>query len=142
MSENESKDKEINEEIEHEEMEEGEQEEIEEGENKNKDIISLDEKDEKQLKNQKSKKNRINKNKKINEFDSDNSDIKIDIDYKKYCLFYQEENGDIYYLDPLTMEILLSEYEDYNSLPTEIEGIILDISMNQVTSEFKSKYEY
>jgi hypothetical protein len=40
------------------------------------------------------------------------------------------------------MEILLSEYEDYNSLPTEIEGIILDISMNQVTSEFKSKYEY
>ena len=53
MSENESKDKEINEEIEHEEMEEGEQEEIEEGENKNKDIINLDEKDEKQLKNQK-----------------------------------------------------------------------------------------
>ena len=92
--------------------------------------------------NKNNEKNRINKNKKINEFDSDNSDIKIDIDYKKYCLFYQEENGDIYYLDPLTMEILLSEYEDYNSLPTEIEGIILDISMNQVTSEFKSKYEY
>ncbi len=92
--------------------------------------------------NKNNEKNRINKNKNINEFDSDNSDIKIDIDYKKYCLFYQEENGDIYYLDPLTMEILLSEYEDYNSLPTEIEGIILDISMNQVTSEFKSKYEY
>jgi len=92
--------------------------------------------------NKNNEKNRINKNKKINEFDSDNSDIKIDIDYKKYCLFYQEENGDIYYLDPLTMEILLSEYEDYNSLPTEIEGTILDISMNQVTSEFKSKYEY
>ena len=92
--------------------------------------------------NKNNEKNRINKNKKINEFDSDNSDIKIDIDYKKYCLFYQEENGDIYYLDPLTMEILLSEYEDYNYLPIEIEGIILDISMNQVTSEFKSKYEY
>ena len=48
MNENESKDKDINDEIEQEEMEEGEQEEIEEGENKNKDIISLDEKDENQ----------------------------------------------------------------------------------------------
>ena len=54
----------------------------------------------------------------------------------KYDIKPKEENKNI------TMEILLSEYEDYNSLPTEIEGIILDISMNQVTSEFKSKYEY
>ena len=68
--------------------------------------------------------------------------MKIDIDYKKYCLFYQEENGDIYYLDPLIMEILLSEYGDYNSLPTEIEGTILDLTMIQVTPEFKSKYKY
>ena len=40
------------------------------------------------------------------------------------------------------MEILLSEYGDYNSLPTDIEGNILDISMTQVTGELKSKYKY
>ena len=71
MSENESKDKNINDEIEQEEMEEGEQEEIEEGENKNKDIISLDEKDENQLKNRKSKKNK--KEKSINKNSKDDS---------------------------------------------------------------------
>ena len=80
----------------------------------------------------------------INDFNSneDKDDTNINIDYKKYSLFYQEENGDIYYLAPLIMEILLYEYGDYNSLPTEIEGNILDISMNQVTPEFKSKYNY
>ena len=85
-----------------------------------------------------------NYKKNINEENSseESDDLKIDIDYKKYSLFYQEENGDIYYLDPLIMEILLSEYGDYNSLPTEIEGNILDISMFQVTPEFKSKYKY
>ena len=40
------------------------------------------------------------------------------------------------------MEILLYEYGDYNSLPTEIEGKIVDISMTQVTPEFKSNYKY
>ena len=40
------------------------------------------------------------------------------------------------------MDILLSEYGDYNSLPTEIEGNILEISMIQVTGELKSKYKY
>ena len=40
------------------------------------------------------------------------------------------------------MDILLSEYGYYNSLPTEIEGNILDISMFQVTGELKSKYKY
>ena len=74
---------------------------------------------------------------------SENSDdLKVDINYKQYSLFYQEEKGDIYYLDSLMMEILLSEYGDYNSLPTEIEGNILDISMIQVTPEFKTKYKY
>ena len=74
---------------------------------------------------------------------SENSDdLKVDINYKKYSLFYQEEKGDIYFLDPLMMEILLSEYGDYNSLPTEIEGNILDISMIQVNPEFKTKYKY
>ena len=73
---------------------------------------------------------------------NNNDDSKLDIDYKQYNLFYQEENGDIYYLEPLIMDILLSEYGDYNSLPTEIEGNILDISMFQVTGELKSKYKY
>ena len=73
---------------------------------------------------------------------NNNDDSKLDIDYKQYNLFYQEENGDIYYLEPLIMDILLSEYGDYNSLPTEIEGNILDISMFQVTGELKTKYKY
>jgi len=80
--------------------------------------------------------------KNINEENNSEDDIKVDIDYKQYCLFYQEEKGDIFYLDPLIMEILLYEYGDYNSLPTEIEGNILDISMTQVTGELKSKYKY
>ena len=100
----------------------------------------------KQKEKKESSKNKYSKSnsKNINrEFSSDDSDdSKIDIDYKKYCLFYQEEKGDIYYLDPLIMEILLSEYGDYNSLPTDIEGNILDISMTQVTGELKSKYKY
>ena len=80
----------------------------------------------------------------INEENSseEEEDIKIDIDYKKYCLFYQEEKGDIFYLDPLIMKILLYEYGDYNSLPTEIEGQIIDMSMTQVTPEFKANYKY
>ena len=74
-----------------------------------------------------------------NENNKDNGDI----DYKKYFLFYQEEKGDIYYLHPFLMEILLTEYEeDYNSLPIEIEGNILDIEMNQVTPKLKSEYKY
>jgi hypothetical protein len=73
---------------------------------------------------------------------NNNDDSKLDIEYKQYNLFYQEENGDIYYLEPLIMDILLSEYGDYNSLPTEIEGNILDISMFQVTGELKTKYKY
>ena len=82
-------------------------------------------------------------NKETSDDNNDNNDdSKIDINYKKYSLFYQEENGDIYYLDPLIMDILLSEYGDYNSLPTEIEGNILDITMVQVTGELKSKYKY
>ena len=72
---------------------------------------------------------------------NDNSD-EGDIDYKKYFLFYQEEKGDIYYLHPFIMEILLDEYEDYNSLPVEIEGKILDIEINQVTQKLKSEYKY
>ena len=74
---------------------------------------------------------------------SDNEDdTNLDIDYKKYFLFYQEEKGDIYYLDPFIMEILLTEYEDYNSLPVELEGDILDIKMTQVTAKLKSEYKY
>ena len=40
------------------------------------------------------------------------------------------------------MKILLYEYGDYNSLPTEIEGQIIDMSMTQVTPEFKANYKY
>ena len=65
-----------------------------------------------------------------------------EINYKKYYLFYQEEEGDIYYLDPFIMDILLTEYGDYNNLPVEISGNILDVNMKQITQNIKSNYPY
>ena len=65
-----------------------------------------------------------------------------DINYKKYYLFYQEENGNDYYLDPFIIEILLTEYGGYENIPVEISGEILDIKMNQVTASFKKSYPY
>ena len=64
------------------------------------------------------------------------------INYKKYYLFYQEEEGDIYYLDPFIMDILLTEYGDYSNLPVEISGNILDVNMKQITQNIKSTYPY
>ena len=61
-----------------------------------------------------------------------------EINYNNYFLFYQEEEGDIYYLDPFIMNILLTEYGDYNNLPVEISGNIIDFEMKQVTPYFKS----
>ena len=65
-----------------------------------------------------------------------------EINYKKYFLFYQEEEGDIYYLHPLIMDILLTEYGDYSNLPVVISGNILDFEMKQVTPYIKSNYPY
>ena len=84
----------------------------------------------------------LDKDDDLEDFNSSEDNIDVDINYKKYYLFYQEEKGDIYYLDPFIMEILLTEYGDYNSLPVEIEGKILDIRMNQVTPSLKSEYKY
>ena len=81
----------------------------------------------------------LNKNNnKKNIDDEDDSEI----NYNKYYLLYQEENGDIYYLDPFIMDILLTEYGDYNSLPVELEGDILDMNMIQVTQNLKHEYKY
>ena len=63
-----------------------------------------------------------------------------DINYNKYYLFYQE--GDIYYLHPFIMDILLTEYGDYSNLPVEISGNILDFEMKQITPYIKSNYSY
>ena len=65
-----------------------------------------------------------------------------EINYKKYFLFYQEQEGDIYYLHPFIMNILLSEYGDYSNLPVVISGNILDVEMKQVTPYIKSNYPY
>ena len=65
-----------------------------------------------------------------------------EINYKKYFLFYQEEEGDIYYLHPFIMDILLTEYGDYSNLPVVISGNILDFEMKQVTPYIKSNYPY
>ena len=82
-------------------------------------------------------------NNKDNDYNKkEDNQVDTEIDYKKYYLFYQEEKGDIYYLDPFIMDILLDEYGDYNSLPVEIEGKILDIKMDQVTSKMKNEYNY
>ena len=93
-------------------------------------------------KNISSSSSNIDKDDDLDDFNSSEDNIDVDINYKKYYLFYQEEKGDIYYLDPFIMEILLTEYGDYNSLPVEIEGKILDIQMNQVTPNLKSEYKY
>jgi hypothetical protein len=42
------------------------------------------------------------------------------IDLKSFLYFYQENNGDIYYLHPIDYTILLAEYENEEHLPTEI----------------------
>ena len=65
-----------------------------------------------------------------------------EINYKNYFLFYQEEEGDIYYLDPFIMDILLAEYGDYSNLPVVISGNILDVNMKQITTNIKSNYPY
>ena len=103
------------------------------------------------------------KNNNKNKFDIDNNNINIinnniennninninikkeeegEINYKKYYLFYQEEEGDIYYLDPFIMDILLTEYGDYSNLPVEISGNILDVNMKQITPNIKANYPY
>ncbi len=64
------------------------------------------------------------------------------IDYSKYYFFYQENFGDIYFLYPYQMNILLFEYGCYENLPIYIGGIILDIEMSQITPFLKSKYHY
>ena len=79
-------------------------------------------------------KNVININDTINDED--------EINYNKYFLFYQEEEGDIYYLDPFIMNILLAEYGDYSNLPVVISGNILDVNMKQITPNIKSNYPY
>jgi len=84
--------------------------------------------------------NNIENNNNINNVNIKNEEEEIN--YKKYYLFYQEEEGDIYYLDPFIMDILLTEYGDYSNLPVEISGNILDVNMKQITSNIKSNYPY
>ena len=86
--------------------------------------------------------NNDNINKTANVNNTNNNNIIIneeEINYKNYYLFYQEEEGDIYYLDPFIMDILLAEYGDYGNLPVEISGNILDV---QITQNIKSNYPY
>ena len=93
--------------------------------------------------------NKFNINNNENKINIDNINNNInnvpkeeEINYKNYFLFYQEEEGDIYYLDPFIMDILLSEYGDYSNLPVVISGNILDVNMRQITSNIKSNYPY
>ena len=72
-----------------------------------------------------------NKNKKNNNFN-----------YDKFYFFYQENNSDIYYLNPKIFEILLFEYGGIEYLPVNLEGKILDIEIYQVTKNFIKKYSF
>ena len=97
------------------------------------------------INNEKQKVNQININNDINSetFQNlNNINENEDINYNNYFLFYQEEEGDIYYLDPFIMNILLAEYGDYSNLPVQISGNILDVEMKQVTPNIKSNYPY
>ena len=95
---------------------------------------------------QKQTDNQININNNINEeiysIVNNNINENEDINYNNYFLFYQEEEGDIYYLDPFIMNILLTEYGDYSNLPVEISGNIVDVEMKQITPNLKSNYPY
>ena len=98
------------------------------------------------IENEKQKVNQINinnNNKNSESFQNlNNINENEDINYNNYFLFYQEEEGDIYYLHPFIMNILLSEYGDYSNLPVEISGNIIDVEMKQITSSIKSNYPY
>jgi len=61
-------------------------------------------------------------------------------DEKNYIYFFQEKNGDIYFLHPINYSVLLAEYEDEESIPTEITGKILEIEAFQMSPTFKNKY--
>ena len=97
------------------------------------------------IENEKQKVNQININNNKNSEslqNLNNINENEDINYNNYFLFYQEEEGDIYYLHPFIMNILLSEYGDYSNLPVEISGNIIDVEMKQITSSIKSNYPY
>ena len=87
-------------------------------------------------------KNNVDNNNNIININTNNNNIndEQEINYNKYFLFYQEEEGDIYYLDPFIMEILLTEYGDYSNLPVVISG--KDVNMKQITPNIKSNYPY
>ena len=61
---------------------------------------------------------------------------------KNYSYFFQEKNGNIYYLHPINYNVLISEYEDEESIPTEITAKILEIEVYQMSPIFKNKFNY
>ena len=91
--------------------------------------ISNDENNKRKLSNEDNNKRKLNNDEE-------------EIDYSKYYFFYQENYGDIYFLHPYEMNILLHEYGNYENLPIYIGGPILDIEMSQITPFLKSKYHY
>jgi len=65
-----------------------------------------------------------------------------EFDLKKLKYFYQEKNGDIYFLHPLNYMILITEYKSVNYLPTEIKGHILEIEKYVMTPHLKNKWVF
>ena len=74
----------------------------------------------------------------LDDYNNKNYDFK----YNKFYFFYQENNSDIYFLNPKIFEILLFEYEDIEYLPVNLEGKILDIEIYQVNKNLIKKYSF
>lgn len=52
---------------------------------------------------------------------ADANTVKKEVDAMRFKYFYQESNGDIYYLNPIDYLILITEYKSIDYLPTKIE---------------------
>ncbi len=64
--------------------------------------------------------NEINQNERELSLISGKASNRVPTDYSKFLCFYQEQNGDIYYLHPIDYMILMHEYNNEEELPTEI----------------------
>lgn len=106
-----------------------------------------------ELQQMKEERSNLNENKSIQDIFKDKtssallSSIKTSInsqatksEEKNYSYFFQEKNGDIYFLHPINYNVLLSEYDDEESIPTEITGKILEIESYQMSPMFKNKF--
>lgn len=71
---------------------------------------------------------------KITIFNNDQDDI--------YYRFYQPENRQRTFLDPLDVRILLTQFQQYSNFPAQIEGEIRKVEYTKIDKQLKSKSRY